>query len=186
MGVRSVSNYLKELIQEYEKDLLGNTYTFVLDNGEEIEFEIKKKNVPHLLGIGKLPLRQVKGKFAGELYSMLKRGQITLNHVISVPKHKEIYKKIMNFHYLADMLKSGDMVKIVKQIGSLKSEYLLYLDHRPDEIVHLGLAKDQADKWYPESLLVLKRDVTAYIENQLPVNIVEMRVTRREQQTSSE
>ena len=172
-----MSDYLRLLIEDYERDLKGNTYTFLFSNGEEISFEIRKRNVPHLLGIGRLPLRQVRGKFAGQLYTMLKNGTLTLEHVTSVPGHKEIYKKILNFHHIIEMLHAGSAVKVVKRIGSLNSSYLLYLDHQPDEIIHLGIGKDEAGGWYPESLLVLRRNVTAYIDNQLPLDIVDFRIT---------
>jgi len=171
-----MSDYLHQLIEDYERDLMGNVYFFLFSNGESISFEIKKRNVPHLLGIGRLPLRQIHGRYAGELYTMLKNGKLTLEHITSVPGHKEVYKKIMNFHHIITMLHSGDAVKAVKRIGSLRSAYLLYLDHRPDEIIHLGIANDEAGGWYPESLLVLQRNVTAYIDRQLPLDIVAFRV----------
>lgn len=171
-----MSDYLRRLIEDYERDLMGNTYTFLFSNGEEISFEIKKRNVPHLLGIGRLSLRQVHGKFAGQLYAMLKNGGLTLEHVTSVPGHKEIYKKILNFHHMITILHAGDAVKAVKRIGALKSSYLLYLDHQPNEIIHLGIAQDEAGGWYPESLLVLQRNVTAYIDGQIPLDIVEFNV----------
>ncbi len=171
-----MSDYLRQLIEDYERDLMGNVYTFLFSNGEEISFEIKKQNVPHLLGIGRLPLRQVRGRFANELYALLKCGGLTLEHVTSVPRHKEVYKKIMNFHHIITMLHCGDAVKVVKRIGSLRSSYLLYLDHQPDEIIHLGIGKDEAGGWYPESLLILQRNVTVYIDNQLPLEIVGFRV----------
>ncbi len=107
---------------------------------------------------------------------MMKNGRLTLEHVTSVPGHKEVYKKIMNFHHIIAMLHSGDAIKVVKRIGSLKSSYLLYLDHRPDEIIHLGIANDEAGGWYPESLLVLQRNITAYIDHQLPLDIISFRV----------
>ena len=171
-----MSDYLQRLIEDYERDLMGNVYTFVFSNHEEISFEIKKKNVPYLLGIGRLPLRQVRGRFANELYALLKNGNLTLDHVISVPKHKEVYKKIMNFNHLITILHCGDTVKVVKRIGTLKSSYLLYLDHQPNEIIHLGVAQDEAGGWYPESLLVLQRNVTAYIDDQIPLEIVDFKV----------
>lgn len=174
-----MADSLQQLILDYERDILGNVYTFVLGNGETIRFEIKRKNVPHLLGIGRLPLRQVQGKYAGQIYTMLKNGKITLEHVTSVPGHKEVFKKIKNFHHLVSMLHCGDMVRLVKRRGSLNSSYLLYLDHQPAEIIHLGLAQDSAENWYPESLLVLQRNVTAYIEGEEPVEILQMYVTRK-------
>ena len=178
MDVRIMADYLQQLIFDYERDIAGNVYTLVLSNGDIITFEIKKRNVPHLLGIGKLPLRQVQGKYASEIYRMIRQGKITLALVASTG-NKEIYKKIMNFCHLIDILHCGDMVKVVKQIGSLNSSYLLYLDHQPTEIVHLGLAQDSVNNWYPESLLVLQRNVTAYIDNQIPVDIVSMTITSR-------
>lgn len=172
-----MSDHLQQIIDDYERDLMGNVYTFLFSNHEEISFEIKKRNVPHLLGIGRLPLRQVRGRFANELYTLLKNGTITLDHVTSVPKHKEVYKKIMNFHHIITMLHGGDAVKVVKRIGTLKSAYLLYLDHQPNEIIHLGIAQDEAGGRYPESLLVLQRNVTAYIDDQLPLEIVDFKVS---------
>lgn len=174
-----MSNYLQEIIEAYEQDIRGNIYTLTLDNGDILSFEITKNNVPHLLGIGKLALRQVKGKYPAELYTMLKNGSITLEQITNSPNHKEIYKKIMNFHYLVSILHCGDMVKIVKKRGSLNSSYLLYLDHRPNQIIHLGLAENGGGKWYPESFLILNRNVTAYIDNQLPVGIIDMKVSLR-------
>jgi len=82
----------------------------------------------------------------------------------------------MNFHYLTAILHCGDGVKVVKRIGTLRSAYLLYLDHQPDEIIHLGIARNEAGVWYPESLLVLQRNVTAYIDDQLPLDIVEFKI----------
>ena len=66
----------------------------------------------------------------------------------------------MNFHYIMQILHCGDAVKVVKRIGSLKSSYLLYLDHTPNEVIHLGIEQDASGGWYPESLLVLQRNVT--------------------------
>jgi len=85
----------------------------------------------------------------------------------------------MNFANLISILHCGDAVKIVKRIGSLNSKYLLYLDHRPKEIVHLGLVEDSVGLWHPESFLVLQRNVTAYIDGQLPVDIIRMSVSDR-------
>ena len=178
--MQKMSDFLKNLILDYERDLYGNIYTLELSDGEVIRFEIKKKNVPHLLGIGHLALRQLMGKYANEVYKMLKNGQITLDHVTSVPNHKEVYKKIANFHYISNILHCGDAVKVVKRVGSLNSRYLLYIDHQPNEIVHLGLAQDSAGNWYPESLLILQRNVTAYIDGQIPVDIVKMTVSRQD------
>lgn len=176
-----MSNYLQNLIADYERDLMGNIYTFLLSDGKTISFEIKRSNVPHLLGIKRLQLRQVQGKYANYIYSMLKDGTLTMEHVVSVPRHKEVYKKIMNFHYISAMLHSGNAVRVVKRIGTLNSSYLLYLDHRPQEIIHLGIGRDEEGNWYPESLLVLQRNVTAYIDGQMSVDIVKFEVTAREQ-----
>lgn len=172
-----MSNYLEKLIEDYERDLMGNIYTYGFSNSDTISFEIKKRNVPHLLGMGHLPLRQIHGKYAMQVYGMLKSGAITLDHITSVPGHKEVYKKIMNFHKIVTILHCGDTVKVVKRIGSLNSSYLLYLDHQPDEIVHLGIGEDSAGNWYPESLLVLQRNVTAYIDGQIPLTITNFSVT---------
>ena len=166
-----MSNYLQQLIADYERDIMGNIYSLSFSNGEQISFEIRRANVHHLLGIGHLALRQVHGKYANEVYAMLKRGQITLDHITSVPQHKEVYKKIKSFHHIIALLHTGDAIKVVKRIGSLKSVYLLYLDHSPSEIVHLGIGKDASGRWYPESLLVLQRNVTSYIDGQLPLEI---------------
>lgn len=180
-----MSNYLQDLILDYERDLMGSIYTFLLSDGETISFEIKRSNVPHLLGIKRLQLRQVQGKYANYIYSMLKDGTLTLEHVVSVPNHKEVYKKIMNFQYISAMLHSGNIVKIVKRIGRLNSSYLFYLDHRPQEIIHLGIGRDADENWYPESLLVLQRNATAYIDGQVPVDIVKFDVTARERPISA-
>lgn len=138
-----------------------------------------------ILGIKRLQLRQVQGKYANYIYSMLKDGTLTLEHVVSVPNHKEVYKKIMNFQYISAMLHSGNIVKIVKRIGRLNSSYLFYLDHRPQEIIYLGIGRDADGNWYPESLLVLQRNATAYIDGQIPVNIVKFDVTARERSISA-
>ena len=105
---------------------------------------------------------------------MLKKGQITINYIAF---NKEAYKKIMNFANLVSILYCGDAVKIVKRIGSLESKYLLYLDHRPKEIVHLGLVEDNVGVWHPEPFLVLQRNVTAYIDGQLLVDILDMSIS---------
>ena len=157
-----MSNYLQDLILDYERDLMGSIYTFLLSDGETISFEIKRSNVPHLLGIKRLQLRQVQGKYANYIYSMLKDGTLTQEHVVSVPNHKEVYKKIMNFQYISAMLHSGNTVKIVKRIG-----------------------RDADGNWYPESLLVLQRNATAYIDGQVPVDIVKFDVTARERPISA-
>ena len=110
------------------------------------------------------------------MYEMLKDGRINIYHI---EPHKEEYKKVMNFSRIIDILHCGDAVKVVKRIGKLASSYVLYLDHYPEEIVHLGIAQDQANGlWYPESLLINKKyNVDAYIRDQLPVDIIEMTVT---------
>ena len=168
-----MSNYIKKLIASYEQNILGKTYSFTFSNGESITFAIRKKNVPHLLGIGKLPLRQTQGKFSMQIYNMLKSGSITMELINRVPQNKEVIKKILNFHCIIQILNEGDAVKVVKRIGSLKSDYLLYLDDRPNKIVHLGIAEDENGNWYPESLLILnKRNIEKYIDGQLPLTIV--------------
>lgn len=78
-----MSDYLQSLIADYERDILGNSYAFLFSNGEEIEFQIRKRNVPHLLGIGRLSLRQVHGKYSEQLYSMIKSGTLTLDSVVN-------------------------------------------------------------------------------------------------------
>lgn len=45
------SNYIENLIAEYEQDLLGNRYVFELSDGETLSFCIEKKDVPHLMGV---------------------------------------------------------------------------------------------------------------------------------------
>ena len=167
---------IASMIQDYEQDLLGNWYSLRLSNGEVLSFAIKQENIPHLLGIRKLPLRQVQGKSALILYDMLKDGRITHNHIAHF---KETYKKVMNFPQLVSILHCGDAVRIVKRIGSLFSRYLLFLDHRPREIIHLGLVEDDDGAWHPESFLILQRNVTTYIDGQLPVDIVEMVVSEK-------
>ena len=176
MELRTLSNYIQNLIEDNERDMMGNVYTFLFKNWEEITFQIKKRNVPHLLGIGRLPLRQIHGKYAGQIYQMLKNGKITIEQITSIPGHKEVYKKIMNFHHITSMLHCGDAVKIVKRIGSLNSSYFLYLDHQPKEIIHLGIGKGESESWYPESLLVLHRNVTGYIDGQIPLQIAAFKI----------
>lgn len=43
--------YLKEAIELYNKFYKGNKYNITFSNNEEIEFEIKEKNLAHMLGI---------------------------------------------------------------------------------------------------------------------------------------
>lgn len=162
---------IRNLICDYEKDIYGNTYTFHLSDGESVSFSITPKDVPHLMGVRKLPLRQVSHKSALAVYQMLKDGRISISHIAP---HKEEYKKVMNFKHLISILHCGDAVKVVKKIGALNSTYLFYLDHQPSEIIHLGIVKGE-DGWHPESLLVLqRRNVTAYVDGQLPVDILSM------------
>ena len=165
------------IIQDYERDLLGNWYSLRLSNGEVLSFAIEQANIPHLLGIRKLPLRQTQGKSAQSIYDMLKDERITLDHIA---RFKETYKKVMSFPQIVSILHCGDAVRIVKRIGSLCSRYLLFLDHRPREIVHLGLVEDDTGTWHPESFLILQRNVTTYIDGQLPVDIVEMLVSEKQ------
>jgi len=167
-------NTIKSIIADYERDMLGNWYTLYLSNGDTPSFTVEAKNIPHLLGVRKLQLRQVQGKSAMAVYEMLKAGKITINHIAP---HKEAYKKVMNFTHLVSILHCGDAVRIVKRVGSLDSKYLLFLDHRPQEIIHLGLVEDDSGLWHPESFLVLQRNVTAYIDGQMPVDILRMTVS---------
>jgi hypothetical protein len=168
------NNTIKDMIADFERDLLGNWYTLHLSNGDAPSFTVEKKNVPHLLGVRKLPLRQAQRKSALVIYDMLRDGRINLDHIAS---HKEAYKKLMNFPRLVSILHCGDAVKIVKRIGTLRSQYLLFLDHRPQEIIHLGLVKDESGIWHPESFLILQRNVTTYIDGQIPVDIISMIVS---------
>lgn len=170
-------NIIKTLISNYEQDIRGNVYSFRLSDGENISFSIDEKDVPHLMGIRKLPLRQVQNKSATAVYKMLKDGRISVDHI---EPYKESYKKVMNFSHLVSILHCGDAVKIVKKIGSIKSSYIFYLDHRPHEIIHLGIIRD-GDNWHPETLLVnQRRNVTAYIDGQMPVDILSMNITQKE------
>ena len=41
-----MSDYLEKLIENYERDLMGNVYSFAFSNGDAISFEIKKRNYP--------------------------------------------------------------------------------------------------------------------------------------------
>ena len=168
------SGTVKCLIADYERDLYGNLYIFALSDGITLSFSIDKKDVPHLMGIRKLPLRQVQNKSALAVYEMLKDGRINISHI---RPHKEEYKKVMNFHHLVEILHCGDAVKIVKRIGRLHSSYFLYLDHRPKEVIHLGVVQDEKGNWHPESLLVNhERNAGVYIDRQLPVEILKMEI----------
>lgn len=167
------NDIIKRLIADYERDIFGNRYTYELSDGETVSFSIDKKDVPHLMGIRKLPLRQVQNKSAQAVYNMLKDGRINILHA---SPYKETYKKIMNFKHIISILHCGDAVKVVKKRGGLNSSYLFFLDHQPSEIIHLGIVKAK-DSWHPESLLILqRRDVTAYINGQIPVNIINMNI----------
>ena len=136
--------------------------------------QINPGDVPHLLGVRKLSLRQAQNKSALRLYEMLKDGTINIGHF---GLHKEEYKKAMNFPHLVSILHCGDAVKVVKKIGSLNSKYLLYLDHSPTEIIHLSIVQDKRSQWHTESLLVLqRRNVNAYIKGQIPVDVLDMRI----------
>lgn len=169
-------NIIRKLISDYERDICGNVYSFQLSDGEVITFSIDEKDVPHLMGVRKLTLRQIQNKSATAVYQMLKDGRITISHV---EPHKESYKKVMNFAHLVSILHCGDAVKIVKKIGTIKSSYVFYLDHRPHEIIHLGVVWGD-DGWHPETLLVnQRRNVTSYIDGQLPVDIIKMEITQR-------
>lgn len=108
----------------------------------------------------------------------LKDGRLTLD---SFRGWKEEYKKAMNFRHIVSILHCGDAVRVVRRIGRLSSSYFLYLDHRPESVIHLGIAKDEGGRWYPESLLVQnKRNADAYIKGQCPVEILSARVERVE------
>lgn len=168
------SETVKQLIADYERDLYGNLYIFTLSDGVTLSFSVEKKDVPHLMGIRKLPLRQVQNKSALAVYEMLKDGRINIFHICP---YKEEYKKVMNFRHLVEILHCGDAVRIVKRVGRLHSSYFLYLDHRPAEVIHLGVVQDEKGAWHPESLLINHaRNAGAYIENQLPVEILQMTV----------
>lgn len=170
------NDYIKHLIANYETNIMGNRYIFVLENEETLSFCIKKEDVPHLMGIRKLNIRQVKNSSALAIYNKLKNGAISLKHV---GYYKESYKKVVNFERMINVLAEGEIVKIVKRIGSIKSNYLIYLDNRPDEILHLGVVKDATGKWHPETFLVIKkRNVSAYIDDQIPVEILERYVIK--------
>lgn len=170
-------NIIQKLINDYEQDICGNVYSFVLSDGETVSFSINQENVPHLMGIKKLHLRQVQNKSAKAVYKMLKDGRINIAHV---EPYKESYKKVMNFSNLVSILHCGDAVKIVKKKGSINSSYVFYLDRQPQEIIHLGIVQD-GDKWYPETLFITqRRNVTAYIDGQLPIDIVSMNITQKE------
>ena len=112
----SVDNdYIKTLIANYEANILGNRYIFELADGETLSFCIEKRDIPHLLGIRKLNIRQVQNRSAITIYEML----------------KESYKKVCNFDRMLSVIADGDVVKVVKKLGSIKSSYLIYLDNRP-------------------------------------------------------
>ncbi len=167
-------DYVQRIIEDYERDLMPFRFVFYLSDGETVSLVISPGDVPHLLGIRKLQLRQAQNKSAEHIYNLLKTGRINLTHFAS---HKEEYKKVMNFPALLRILYCGDAVRVVKKRGSLNSRYLFYIDHSPDEIIHLGVVVDGRGCWHPESLLVLQsRSVDAYIRDQLPVSIVSMEV----------
>ena len=170
-----INNFtIQKLISAYERDIYGNQYTYKLSDGETVSFRIEKEDVPHLMGIRKLPLRQVQKKSATAVYEMLKKGIIDISHV---SPHKESFKKVVNFHHIISILYCGDTVKVVKRVGRLKSSYLFFLDHSPHEIIHLGIVKDPHGVWHPESLLIIqRRHVDAYIKNQLPL-IIDMEIS---------
>lgn len=149
-------------------------FVFRLSDGETISLKILPEDVSHLMGVRKLHLRQAQNSSAKVIYDHLKSGVITLDHFVG---HKEEYKKAVNFPALISILYCGETVRVVKKIGSLNSSYLFYLDHSPDEIIHLGVKRDKRGAWHTETLLVInKRGLDAYIRNQIPVVIEEMQV----------
>lgn len=74
------NDYIKHLIANYETNIMGNRYIFVLENEETLSFCIKKEDVPHLMGIRKLNIRQVKNSSALAIYNKLKNGAISMKH----------------------------------------------------------------------------------------------------------
>ena len=167
-------HYVRNLILNYEQDILGNQYTFYLSNGEIIPLMITPENIPHLFGLRKLPLRQVQNTSAIKIYDKLKHEAITLEHIAP---HKEAYMKIKGFEKLVPLLYCGNAMKVVKSIGALSSNYLFYLEDRNDRIIHLGVAFDGDNAWYPESVLVKQgQDKEKYIRNQEQVEILKMNV----------
>jgi len=172
---------LLKIIKDFDEHLKPYEFIIELENGKIIEFNFKKENIKHLLGLHKTIFNQF---YATLIYKKIKKGHITLEKLKNDNNFSDIETRVLKFSRIKDLLnlKPGD--KIIEFDNSLlincnlKSEYIIY-DEDTGETLHLGLAKSNV-KYYPETWFIREgKEPNKYIKGQKKIKIKKFEKIRK-------
>lgn len=164
---------LLKIIKDFDEHLKPYEFIIELDNGKIIEFNFKKENIKHLLGLHKTIFDQF---YATLIYKKIKKGHITLEKLKDDNNFSDIETRVLKFARIKDLLnlKSGDEIiefnnSLLKNCD-LKSEYIIY-DEETGETLHIGLAKGNT-KYYPETWFIREnKEPDKYIKGQKRIKV---------------
>ena len=146
---------LLKIIKDFDNYLRPYQFVIELNNGKIIEFNFKKEQIKHLLGLHKT----IFNKFYSTLiYKKIKLGEITFEKLKKNKNFSDIETRVLNFARIKDMLNLKIEDEIIEFDASLlkncklKSEYIIF-NQETGETLHLGLAKEN-NKYYPETWFI--------------------------------
>ena len=164
---------LLKIVKDFDEHLKPYEFIIELDNGKIIEFNFKKENIKHLLGLHKTIFDKF---YATIIYKKIKKRQITLEKLKNDKNYSDIETRVLKFSRIKDLLnlKVGDEIiefnsSLLKKC-KLKSDYIIY-NEETGETLHLGLARGNG-KYYPETWFIREsKDFDKYIKGQKRVTI---------------
>ncbi|MGL4344951.1 MAG: PBECR4 domain-containing protein [Cellulosilyticaceae bacterium] len=115
-----------DLLQEfYDAELTNRTYTYTLRQHKQVDtvtikIRFFEENMPHLLGIQKVPPRDIKYRFEGRKgYDGIKSKSITIKGLIGYDEQKskedrelpKIEKRLTHFYLIPKLMEECSIVK---------------------------------------------------------------------------
>lgn len=169
----------------------GFRFEYWLENGTVLSFTIRKRNIPHLLGLHKLVDIPVLGRFANPSDLV-----VNANYVISKIRQERLltdsairssaYFPLVRDRYDSlskETLLSLSFTDVVIDFNpslagsSLRSDYLLF-EKLDTGYRHLGLVIDHSNVYVPESYFYEPTDL--YIRGQISVKVNRLRFYDRD------
>jgi len=166
---------LKAKFDDFLK-IVGCKMQYEFFNGFLLEFQFKKTNFPHMLGLHKLKdidiIQNYLGKygFANQIIAKIRKGTLTEYDIKSSKYFTTIYKRYEEFTLenlfslsYSDVIIDFDVTKLSK--SKLKNtKFILFEKNKNLENRHLCIAGNEIKGFYPETFFFEPSDY--YIKNQ--------------------
>lgn len=157
-------------------------------NGFLLDFQFKKTNFPHMIGLHKLKdlgvIQAYLGKagFANQLLSKIKKGALTETDIKSSKYFSQIKRRYEEFTLenlfslsYTDVIINFDITKVQKS-KLTKTKFILFEKNSKNENRHLCIAGNQTEGFYPETFFFEPSDY--YVKNQVVEKIKKFQIIK--------